>query len=137
LRERKEDIPLIVEHFVASLNRELGRKVSAVPKKVMDNLMEYHWPGNIRELSNVVERAYVLSTGSKLDIGSWFNPSKGTSLQDQGILPLQENEMQHILRALKHTKWRIRGKNGAAELLKINPTTLESRMKKLGIERPI
>lgn len=137
LRERKEDIPLIVEHFVSSLNRELGRQISAVPKRVMDSLMEYHWPGNIRELSNVIERAYVLSAGSKLDIGNWFNPYKETSLPDQDIISLIESEKQCIVRALKHTKWRIRGKNGAAELLNINPTTLESRMKKLGIERPL
>jgi DNA-binding NtrC family response regulator len=136
LRDRREDIPLIVEHFIASLNREFGQKITSVPKKVFDSLMEYHWPGNIRELSNVVERAFVLSTSSKLDTGSWFNPSKGQPQSDLEILPLHDNEKQHILRVLKHTRWRIRGKNGAAQLLQINPTTLESRMKKLGIERP-
>lgn len=137
LRDRREDIPLIVEHFIALLNREMGRSINAIPQKAMESLMEYHWPGNIRELSNVVERAYVLSTGSKLDIGGWFNPSKETAHPNKNIIPLQENERLHILRALKHTKWKIRGKNGAAELLKINPTTLESRIKKLGIERPV
>ena len=136
LRERKDDIPLIVEHFVAALNRESGRHISTVPKRVMDSLMEYHWPGNIRELSNVIERAYVLSSGSKLDIGSWFNPFKENIPSNQEIVSLVESEKQCILKALKHTKWRIRGKNGAAEILKINPTTLESRMKKLGIARP-
>lgn len=137
LRERREDIPLIVEHFVAALNREFGRQVRAIPQRTMDSLMEYHWPGNIRELSNVVERAYVLSTGSKLEIGNWFNPYNDNTPSNQDIISLDENEKECILKALKHTKWRIRGKNGAAELLKINPTTLESRMKKLGIERPV
>lgn len=137
LRDHSDDIPLLVEHFVSVLNRKSGRQINTIPKRVMDKLMEYHWPGNVRELQNVIERAHVLSSGSKLEIGEWFTIKQSELANLKEIISLEKNEKEHIIKALKHTKWRIRGKNGAAEILKINPTTLESRMKKLGIERPI
>lgn len=136
LRDHAEDIPLLVNHFISSLNKEEGKIINSIAKKTMDRLMEYHWPGNIRELQNVIERAHVLSTGSKLEIGDWFNVVGNKSIIDTTIVSLEENEKQHILRALEQTKWKIRGKNGTAELLQIKPTTLESRMQKLGIQRP-
>ncbi len=136
LRERKEDIPLLVQSFIEKLNRQTGKKIGSISKSTLEKLMDYYWPGNIRELENVVERAHVLSSGSKLDIGSWFRPSIESSVY-QDVVSLDDNERTHILRVLKLTKWRIRGNNGASEILKINPTTLESRMKKLGIERPV
>lgn len=136
LRERKEDIPLLVQSFIEKLNRQTGKKIGSISKSTLEKLMDYYWPGNIRELENVVERAHVLSSGSKLDIGSWFRPSIESSVY-QDVVSLDDNEKTHILRVLKLTKWRIRGNNGASEILKINPTTLESRMKKLGIERPV
>lgn len=136
LRERKEDIPLLVQSFIEKLNRQTGKKIGSISKSTLEKLMDYYWPGNIRELENVVERAHVLSSGSKLDIGSWFRPSIESSVY-QDFVSLDDNERTHILRVLKLTKWRIRGNNGASEILKINPTTLESRMKKLGIERPV
>jgi len=136
LRDHAEDIPLLVNHFISSLNKEEGKIINSIAKKTMDRLMEYHWPGNIRELQNVIERAHVLSTGSKLEIGDWFNVVGNKSIIDTTIVSLEENEKQHILRALEQTKWKIRGKNGTAELLQIKPTTLESRMQKLNIQRP-
>ncbi|HOP05166.1 MAG TPA: sigma-54 dependent transcriptional regulator [Tenuifilaceae bacterium] len=136
LREHAEDIPVLVNHFVSLLNRKTGKTVDAIPKKTMDLLQEYHWPGNVRELENIIERAHVLSVGRKLEVGSWFNPSKTKLNNNPPMLSLYELEKQHIERTLEHTKWRVRGKNGAADILQVNPTTLESRMKKLGIERP-
>lgn len=136
LRDHAEDIPLLVNHFISRLNKAEGKIINSIAKKTMDRLMEYHWPGNIRELQNVIERAHVLSIGSKLEIGDWFNVVGNKSTIDTTIVSLEENEKQHILRALEQTKWKIRGKNGTAELLQIKPTTLESRMQKLGIQRP-
>ncbi len=136
LREHIEDVPILVQHFINMLNKKTGRNIDTISKKSLDLLMEYHWPGNIRELENIIERAHVLSTNRKLEIGDWFYNSKSNQRKPSTIIPLEENERQHILMALKHTKWKVRGKDGAAELLKINPTTLESRMKKLEIERP-
>lgn len=136
LRMHAEDIPLLVNHFINKLNKTEGKIISSLPKKTLDRLMEYHWPGNIRELQNVIERAHVLSNGSKLEIGDWFNVSSGKLTKDATFVSLEENERQHILEALERTKWKIRGKEGTAELLKIKPTTLESRMQKLGIRRP-
>ena len=136
LREHPEDIPLLVNHFISNFNRKTGASIDSISRKALTRLMEYHWPGNIRELENVVERAHVLSPGSKLDIGDWFNFNQQKTHGVKEILPLAELEKEHILKALKHTRWRVRGINGAANLLHINPSTLESRMKKLGIERP-
>lgn len=136
LRDHAEDIPLLVNHFINQLNKTKGKIIGSMAKKTLDRLMEYHWPGNIRELQNVIERAHVLSNGSKLEIGDWFNVSGGKATKDNAIVSLEENEKKHILRTLEQTKWKIRGKNGAAELLQIKPTTLESRMQKLGIHRP-
>lgn len=137
LRNHAEDIPLLVQHFIRKFNQKSGGNVDSVSKKTMDKLLEYHWPGNIRELENVIERAHVLSTNNKLEIGDWFSTKQSDTIIDTDIVSIEENERQYILRVLKAAKWKIRGVNGAAQLMKINPTTLESRMKKLGIERPI
>jgi formate hydrogenlyase transcriptional activator len=137
LREHKDDIPLLVEFYLRNFNRKSGKTIGLIPKRTMDKLMEYHWPGNIRELENIIERAHVLSPGNKLEMGDWFDPQKISISESVGIISLEQSEKQHIIAALKFTKWRVRGENGAAELLKINPSTLESRMKKLGIERPV
>lgn len=137
LRERMEDLPLLVEFFVEKLNRRTGKKIQTVPRSTISTLMNYHWPGNIRELSNVVERAHVLSENSKLIVGEWFKPG-GQKLQHRTntVLTLNEVTRDHIVKTLELVGWRVRGNNGAAHLLGLNPSTLESRMKKLGITRP-
>lgn len=137
LRDRKEDIPLLVHFFMDKFNRKSGKQIDTILKSTLNKLMEYHWPGNIRELENVIERAHVLSSGNKLDIGSWFKPQAEISNHSSEIVSLDENEKQYITLVLRQTRWKIRGENGAAEILQINPSTLESRMKKLGIERPV
>ncbi|MBN1185419.1 MAG: sigma-54-dependent Fis family transcriptional regulator [Bacteroidales bacterium] len=135
LRERMEDIPLLVNHFVTQLNRKTGKVIESVPKETLDRFMKYHWPGNVRELSNIVERAHVLSDGSKLMVGDWF---QNTVCEEDGwvVKSLEEMERDHILRILKKTQWKIRGINGAADFLGINPSTLDSKIRKLGIKRP-
>ncbi|RIV23996.1 sigma-54-dependent Fis family transcriptional regulator [Fibrisoma montanum] len=135
LRERKEDIPLLVRHFCTKHGPGIGRRIDVIPPDVIDTLMEYHWPGNIRELENVVERSLIISTGRKLELGDWLLRKRSTP-KPTGLVTMEEAERNHILAVLDHTRWKVSGKNGAAEILGMIPTTLDSRMKKLGIQRP-
>jgi transcriptional regulator with GAF, ATPase, and Fis domain len=130
LRERREDIPLLVWAFVEQFARALGKSIRAIAQDSMAALQRYGWPGNIRELKNVVERALILSTGPNLSIDIPASPHATSSVA------LHDVERQHILHVLALTGWRVRGKNGAADLLQLKPTTLETRMAKLGIRRP-
>ena len=134
LRERREDIPLLVKHFVKKFAAKTGRPVKETSQKVMNRLIEYDWPGNVRELENIIERAVILSRDGRITAGEWLpqqNPEKSNT-----IVTLAENERQHILRALKATNWHVSGEKGAAKLLDMKRTTLEARMKKLGITKP-
>ncbi|MGM0489840.1 MAG: sigma 54-interacting transcriptional regulator [Planctomycetota bacterium] len=131
LRERTEDIPLLVWAFVKELGARMGKAVDTIPRKVMQDMRSYPWPGNVRELRNVIERSMILTKGSTLQVDV---PSiSGSSAAKP--MTLAEVEKQHILDVLNKTGWRIRGKNGAAEILGLKPTTLESKMTKRGIER--
>jgi PAS domain S-box-containing protein len=131
LRERLEDIDLLVWAFVREFGDRMGKKVDKIPYNSIEALKRYDWPGNVRELRNVVERAMIVSRGSTLKIDKLRpNPVKSSQIE-----PLDELQRNHIVRALEMTGWRVSGKNGAAEMLKINPKTLESRMRKLGIDR--
>jgi formate hydrogenlyase transcriptional activator len=137
LRERREDIPLLVRRFARHYASRMGRRFRSIASKTMDALTAYSWPGNIRELQNLIERSVIRSTGDLLEvmvptmaIGSTAcatGPSTGT---------LEEAERAHILATLKETRWVLSGPRGAATRLGINRSTLQFRMKKLGIERP-
>ena len=131
LRERLEDIPPLVWAFVRELGDRMGKKIDRIPRDNIEALKRYDWPGNVRELKNVVERAMIVSRGSTLKIDK-PRPKPVKSSQIESLDELQRN---HIVRALEMTGWRVSGKKGAAEMLKINPKTLESRMRKLGINR--
>ncbi len=135
LRERKEDISLLARHFVMEHSNKMGKKVEKIPKATMDALIAYAWPGNIRELNNVIERGMILSQGSRLELGYWL-PRASVTPSGSQILNLEELERQHIAEVLEMTGWRVSGANGAAKILGIKPTTLESRMKRLRIKRP-
>jgi PAS domain S-box-containing protein len=139
LRKRKEDIPLLVKHFIALFNNKFGKNIEEVPTLVMDSLINYDWPGNIRELQNVLERAVITCSGSSLNLPdqlrSKANSHSTNTTVDTELLPLAEVERQHILRALQQTDWQISGLKGAAHILKMNPSTLRSRIKKLGLEK--
>jgi transcriptional regulator with GAF, ATPase, and Fis domain len=138
LRDRKEDIPLLVKHFVKKYEGKMGKEISNIPAKVIDALMLYDWPGNIRELENLVERALILSRGNTLEYGSWI-PSVKVSSTHSGVkaIPQKLNDLEkdHIIAVLDKTNWKVSGEKGAAKILGLNATTLEARMKKLGIER--
>jgi formate hydrogenlyase transcriptional activator len=132
LRERREDIPMLVWSFVDELSAVFSKKIESITQKSMDALVNYSWPGNVRELRNAIERAMILSNSPKLHIEPpTISPSGSVS-----DLTLKGTEIHHIRKVLDSTSWRIRGKNGAAEILGMKPTTLETRMAKLGITRP-
>lgn len=134
LREREGDIPLLVQYFVQKFAVNFGKKIDRIPERLWASLQRYPWPGNIRELEHVIERAVILTEGPELAIVDWLTtPSQ---MGKGGTLPtLEEMERQHILDVLEQTNWRVSGNKGAAAILGLKPTTLEARMKKLGIER--
>ncbi len=135
LRERREDVPLLVWYFVTRKRMVLGRAVTRIPDRVMAALQLYAWPGNIRELENVIERALILSPGDTLlvDERTFASPAKGRS--ESGAWNLEDVERTHILKVLGECGWRIAGRGNAAERLGMNRSTLRSRMEKLGIKR--
>jgi transcriptional regulator with GAF, ATPase, and Fis domain len=132
LRERGEDIPLLVWTFAKQFGQALGKPIERIAQETMDALRHYPWPGNIRELRNVIERAVILTDGSTLrvPVGAAVAPGRAAAPT------LAATERAQIVAALEQTGWRIRGPGGAAALLGLNPTTLESRLKKLGLSRP-
>jgi len=149
LCERKEDIILLVESFIDSIGKKLGKKIETVPRKSLELLKEYPWPGNIRELKNIIERAVIITKGSKLQLPESLKmpqdqeePDEGLkSPQDMGLDflregTLEEIERDYIVQVMEKTYWRIEGPYGAAEILGLNPSTLRSRTRKLGIKRP-
>jgi formate hydrogenlyase transcriptional activator len=135
LRERKEDIPFLVKHFCQKHEAKVGKKVTTIPSKVMDALTAYNWPGNIRELENIIERALILSRNGTIEYGDWMPMAKEVAQTKSKLLRLDDVEKEHILEVLKQTAWKVSGEKGAAKILGLNPTTLEARMKKLGIKR--
>ena len=131
LRKRPEDIPLLVWAFVRELQTRMGKEIESIPKKTMQALQSYSWPGNVRELRNVIEHAMILSKRKTLDVDVPKSASSETS--DTGNL--QEVERMHMVAVLEKTGWRIAGQGGAAEVLGLKRTTVQSKMKKLGIKR--
>jgi len=140
LRERKEDIPLLASHFTALYAARLGKRVDVIPPSVLDQLCRFAWPGNIRELANVIERSVIVSQGSALQLAEWATgahlPVAPAGQTVASTAQLIEVERQHILVTLERSRWKVSGPGGAAEALGLKPTTLEARMKKLGIARP-
>jgi two-component system, NtrC family, response regulator HydG len=138
LRERKEDIPLLANYFLEKYSAEEGKQIPVLSPEVTGTLMRYHWPGNIRELENAIERNVVLAKGDVINSIEMPNPKMAehaTFPGNNGFKTMIENERDHILAVLESCNWKISGKGGAAEILDINVNTLNSRMKKLGIER--
>lgn len=133
LRERLTDIPALVSAFVDEFSTSMGKKIISVANESMDALQHYTWPGNVRELRNIIERAMIVTKGPKL----WIEPPGKAVATSTSSLTMEEIDREHILRVLEMTGWRVRGKSGAAEILGLKPTTLKSRMDKLGIRRPL
>ncbi|MBI4719900.1 MAG: sigma 54-interacting transcriptional regulator [Chitinivibrionia bacterium] len=131
LRERVEDIPLLAWKFVGEFSKAMRKRIDTIPQKHIEAMKRYSWPGNIRELRNVIERAVIINTGSTLDLDplSLVESTRGGAR-------LEDMERTHIQAMLEKVGWRVRGKGGAAELLGLKPTTLYSRMQKLGLKKP-
>jgi formate hydrogenlyase transcriptional activator len=156
LRERPDDIPLLVRHFVQQFSRRMNRSVDTIPSETMTTLVRYHWPGNIRELQNVIERAVILSSGSVLKVptdelrprvsakgdrsvlrdSGTDMPSAGDNSKGRLRAALNDAERQEIVATLEKTNWKVAGPNGAAAVLGMNRSTLQSRMQKLGVRIP-
>ncbi|MFL6230685.1 MAG: sigma 54-interacting transcriptional regulator, partial [Pyrinomonadaceae bacterium] len=148
LRERREDIPLLVTHLVKQLSAKMGKEIETVPQSAMTALENYDWPGNVRELRNVIERAVIITQGAKLQLSDGAEvrqtgaapplpgvPFDSQFAQDSAAETLAQHEHDLILRTLKRVNWKVEGPSGAARLLNIHPSTLRTRMKKLGIAR--
>ncbi|RIL07379.1 MAG: Fis family transcriptional regulator [Proteobacteria bacterium] len=139
LRERRNDILPLAHHFLATYARDVGRKISGISAASRAKLVEYPWPGNIRELENVIERAVLLNAGDELEIGTEVLPIASSApaavaAETTELLPLAEVEARHIRAVLRHTRGRVSGPEGAARILGLNASTLRSRMKKLDIK---
>ncbi len=134
LRQRKEDIPLLVQTFIERYARKLGKQITSIQKETMKVLQDYPWPGNVRELESVIERAVILCPGPVLQLADKLEIS---SLPLSSTMrTLEETERNQILKILSETRWRIEGQDGAAAILGLHPSTLRARMHKLGIVRP-
>jgi PAS domain S-box-containing protein len=136
LRERKDDIPLLVNYFVKRYSSKQGKKIESIPLKAISSLQAYQWPGNVRELENVIERAVILTDGLTLKSGDFFDLSSAKSEHSRKLTTLKENEQVIIQRALEQCRWVIEGKNGAAAHLGIGASTLRLKIKKYGFKRP-
>jgi len=151
LRERRDDIPLLVAYFLSRFSKKFGRQIEGVTRSTMDRLVRYEWPGNIRELQNVIERAVVLSPDPRLSLDADLLPAGSSPTSPQSVaspesdteqtlatselLSLSEAERRHIETVLNRTNWVVEGPSGAARILNLHPNTLRSRMKKLGVSR--
>src|SRR5436853_5411241 len=134
LRERREDIPALVEHFVEIYARRMSKQIENIPRETMSALASYEWPGNIRELQNLIERSVILSTGAVLR-PPLLELKRSLEVQSMEAITLEEAERDHIRKTLGHTRWVVAGPNGAAARLGIKRSTLYFRMQKLGISR--
>jgi transcriptional regulator with GAF, ATPase, and Fis domain len=137
LRDRTEDISMIVTFFLKKFGKKIGKEIERVPYDVIKSLQGYHWPGNVRELENIIERSMIISPNSTLHLADKLEVPKTA---DHGISEsksLSDMERDHILQILEQTRWKIEGKNGAAEFLELNPSTLRTKMRKLGIKRSV
>jgi formate hydrogenlyase transcriptional activator len=138
LRERREDIPMLARHFTQRFALRMGRRIETIPAAVMEALVRYPWPGNIREMQNIIERAVILSPGPALHIppGDLKPRAAPADLPAGAAVTLADAEREHILRTLRAAHWVLRGPNGAAARLGMSRSTLQWKMKKLGISRP-
>ena len=134
LRQRKEDIPLMVQAFIDRYSRKLGKQITSIQKETMKALQDYPWPGNVRELESIIERAVILCPGPVLQLADKLEISSPPL--SSTVRTLEETERNQILKILSETRWRIEGKDGAAAILGLHPSTLRARMHKLGIVRP-
>jgi formate hydrogenlyase transcriptional activator len=138
LRDRRDDIPMLVRHFAQQFARRMKRTIEVIPSETMDALVRYEWPGNIRELQNLIERAVILSKGATLDVPTSALRPASVAVRERryGVATLEEADRRHIVEALERSNWVVGGAAGAAALLGLKRSTLQFRIRKLGITRP-
>ena len=136
LRERVEDIPLLVRHFAQKFAKRMKKHIETIPSEAMKALQAYHWPGNVRELENFIERAVILTQGQDLFVSLAELQRAPGHVANSRTTTLEQAEREHILKALRESEWTIGGPSGAAAKLGMKRTTLQSKMQKLGISRP-
>ncbi|MFC1788972.1 sigma 54-interacting transcriptional regulator [Thermodesulfobacteriota bacterium] len=136
LRQRTEDIPLLAQYFTEKYASKMNKQIESISKATIKTLLEYDWPGNVRELEHVIERGVIMTSGRSFRLTSQLKSSLSADSKDEPLKDLATMEREHILKALRETDWRIEGPSGAASILKLHPSTLRSRIKKLDIRRP-
>ena len=137
LRKRKDDIPLLVEHFVDKFNKAYEKNIKFIPDDAMSKLRAYNWPGNIRELENLIERASILSNSDTLSIPGFETTNQKTKQRINTVdLTVDAVMRNHILQVLEQCQWKISGTKGASVVLGLKPSTLRDKMNKLGIKKP-
>ena len=135
LRDRRDDIPMLTRHLVEKYSRQMRKAIDVIPARVFRLFEAYDWPGNVRELENVIQRAVILSKNGVLDVEEAWCPQQEVRREWASTL-LVDVERQHVLSMLNNCRWRIEGQGGAAQVLGLRPSTLRSRMAKLGVTRP-
>ncbi|MBW1819410.1 MAG: sigma 54-interacting transcriptional regulator, partial [Deltaproteobacteria bacterium] len=136
LRDRVDDISLLAAHFLEKFSRKHGRRIETISRKAMEALQSYPWPGNVRELENIIERGVISSAGDKLQLPVPVGVAPENIETSEEPKTLARVEREAILKAVEKTRWRIDGPKGAAKILGLKPSTLRSRMQKLGIRKP-
>ncbi|WP_373499777.1 sigma 54-interacting transcriptional regulator [Desulfococcus sp.] len=136
LRQRTEDIPLLAQYFTEKYARRMGKQIESIPRATMQTFLKYDWPGNVRELEHVIERGVIITSGRSFAMAGRLSSAVPIDSRDEPLKDLAAAEREHILRVLHETGWRIEGMSGAAAILKLHPSTLRFRIKKLGIRRP-
>jgi transcriptional regulator with GAF, ATPase, and Fis domain len=137
LRQRTQDIPLLAQYFTEKYARKMDKRIDSIPKSTIKTFLEYDWPGNVRELEHVIERGVIITSGPSFQLAGQLRSSLSFDSEDEPLKDLAAMEREHILRVLQKTGWRIEGPSKAASILKLHPSTLRSRIKKLGIRRPV
>lgn len=137
LRQRTQDIPLLAQYFTKKYAHKMDKRIDSIPKSTIKTFLEYDWPGNVRELEHVIERGVIITSGPSFQLAGQLRSSLSFDSEDEPLKDLAAMEREHILRVLQKTGWRIEGPSKAASILKLHPSTLRSRIKKLGIRRPV
>jgi len=139
LRQRKEDIVLLAQHFLEKIGRKMGKRIDSIPKHCLDQMLQYDWPGNIREFEHLIERSLIVSQGGSFSFADQLpsSPRETSLVNRESGSDLASIERDHIVQVLRTTGWKIEGQGGAASILNLHPSTLRFRIKKLGIVRPL
>jgi transcriptional regulator with GAF, ATPase, and Fis domain len=134
LRERRDDIPLLVQYYLDLFSKKQGKHIASIPARIIQVMQRYNWPGNVRELANIIERAVISTSGSKLQLAEELK--QHNEMETEEFKSFHDMERDYIIKVLEKTNWKISGANSAAEILRLDRSTLRNKMKKLDIRKP-